>query len=256
MSKTFRLKFNKYSLEPEIKYLVNKKTMERILDDIERGAPFIPEPVLRDERTNFYYDTPEFELYALGFECRRRRDGSRHKFDLKTPHKLEKGPIGPDRHGVFLRREYREVSDKKSPSLKKFFNRGVKALKPVVDSELNPLVKGLFQRARFSFSPTGYTDSVLEAAFENGRFETIDGKNSSKTVYLIELELKSGDIRALIDAAQKMERRYGLEQNYKTKGEMGIEFAIENSKSKPQSRLKAAGKPRKKRYQSWSIFKS
>ena len=252
-----RLKFNNYSLEPEIKFIVSKETIDKVLNDVNYGAPFIPAPIERDERVNVYYDTKDFVLFREGYECRRRNGNNEgvYRDDVKAPHNLNKGPIGPDVNGIYLRREYKDNSEKKKPQLKHFFNMGVKYLTEAIGLKLHPYVKGFFTRKRFSFSPTGFPDSSLEIAFENGHYKTPDEAHRSDDLYVIELELKSGNVNALIKTANNLKERYGLVPTHKTKGEMGFEFAKPYMKEKSQKSFIGALEQRQKRYKNWSLNK-
>lgn len=221
-----RLDFPGYTREPETKFLTSAGVLRRMLEDIDRSAPFVPEPVRRDERTNIYHDTPDFDLTAKHFECRSRRaGGTAYRYDLKTPDDPG-NPAPPDENGISLRREYRQTKKSAKPDLS-CFNKGSlkKYLEKDADKPLLPLVKGLFARRRFTFSPTGFPDSQLEIAFEEGSYETMDGIHRSKLFYIVELELKSGRMAALAATANRLCGRYGLEPCPKSKGQMGIEFA-------------------------------
>ena len=250
-SESLRLHFSGYSLEPETKFLTNEKTMNAILAAIEGGAPFIPRPIQRDERTNVYYDTNGFRLYRLGFECRGRKatDGNGYRHDLKTPDDPKDGQIGPDREGNFLRREYNSVSQDMAPELREFKTGGIdKILEPIEDRELVPWVKGYFKRKRFTFSPTNFPDSKVEIAFENGYYQTTNNRHTSEEMWIIELELKEGRVEALTSVAKALKDRYGLEVCPKTKGEMGLEFAREFMDDEHQAKFDRSAAERLPRY--------
>jgi len=239
---SLRLHFPGYQLELEIKFLTDQATIKAVLADIERGAPFIPAPIERDERTNTYYDTKGFALYSKAFECRgRETGGKKYKYDLKTPRNIRKPDGMPDADGIFARREYSDDGTGQTPQLA-LFNKGAlgAVLKKDFEKQLLPLVHGQFRRKRFTFSPTGHPDSAVEIAFEEGHFETIDHAHKSEPLYLIELELKSGQRAALVDAAQALQNRYGLTVYDRTKGDMGLSFAATFMDEKKQGKLAAA----------------
>ena len=250
-SESLRLHFSGYSLEPETKFLTDEKTMNAILADIERGAPFIPRPIQRDERTNYYIDTNGFRLFRLGIECRGRKatDGNGNRFDLKTADDPEEGPIGPDPEGIFLRREYNYNSQDSVPKMRDFKGGGIeKVLEPIEDKEVVPWVKGYFKRKRFTFSPTGFPDSKIEIAFENGYYQTMNNRHTSDEMWIIELELKEGSKKALASVVRALEDRYHLTLCPKTKGEMGLEFAREFMDEDHQDKFDRAAAERSHRY--------
>jgi inorganic triphosphatase YgiF len=222
---SLKLNFSKYSLEPETKFLTNKATVDAMIADI-KASPYLYAPIERDERTNIYYDTNGFRLYRMGFECRGRKFGDKEfRHDLKTPEEAEDGPIGPDKNGIFLRREYNRVSSASTPDLKEFSELGLgDALEDIEDKNLKAWVKGYFTRQRVVFKPA--PDTEVEIAFENGYYQTMNNSHKSDEMWIVELELKKGnDLQVLVDTANKLKQQYGLKVCVKTKGEMGLEFA-------------------------------
>lgn len=225
-NQSLKLHFSKYDLEPETKFLTTKATVEKMLADIKSAAPYLYAPIIRDERTNIYYDTNGFRLYRMGFECRGRKFGDgEYRHDMKTPEKAEDGPIGPDRNGIFLRREYNRVSSNSTPHLRDFSESGLDdALEDIDDKNLKAWIKGYFTRQRVTFMPAPGTE--VEIAFENGYYQTMNNSHKSEEMWIVELELKKGNnLQALIDTANMLKQRYGLKVCVKTKGEMGMEFA-------------------------------
>lgn len=224
-SERLKKAFPSYGLETEIKFLTDKETMDRIFDDIQSG-PFPPNLVDRDRRTNIYYDTKKaFQLYRKGYELRSRLKGEKHKYDLKTPKKLTGASLGVDKNGIFKRREYSYLSGANEPKLEQFAKGDMADhLAGLEDKDLVPWVQGHFKRKRFTYTPQGYPDTHLEVAFESGHYENMDGSEKSETMYIIEIELKSGDYDGLVEVANGLERQYGLSVCLKTKGEMGMEF--------------------------------
>jgi inorganic triphosphatase YgiF len=253
-----RLKFKYFALEPEVKFLTDRETMESILDFINgQGPPFIPEPVKRDERTNVYYDTKhKFRLYSRGVECRARKNQNAageheyYRYDVKTPSSLDNPNFGPDSNGIFFRREYDNKGPDMHPGLEQFkIGKLKKYLKGLFNKELIAWVKGSFTRSKFSFPPTGYPNSKLEIAFETGRYSTIDNQHRSDEMYIIELEIKSGEVEALVSAVEQLKERYPgkLKLCPKTKGQMGLEWARQYMNEAQQQNFAEATEKRQSR---------
>ncbi len=223
-NESLKLHFSKYSLEPETKFLTTKAIVDTMIADIKK-TPYLYDPIVRDERTNIYYDTNGFKLFRMGFECRGRkiREGE-YRHDMKTPYDAEDGPIGPDKNGISLRREYNRVSSATTPNLKEFSGSGLdEALEDIEDKNLKAWVKGYFTRQRVTFMPA--PDTEVEIAFENGYYQTMNNSHKSEEMWIVELELKKGSMAALVEIASKLKQQYGLKVCVKTKGEMGFEFA-------------------------------
>lgn len=224
-NKSLKLHFSKYNVEPETKFLTNKATIDRMVSDLQSMRPYLYAPILRDERTNIYYDTNAFRLYRMGYECRGRKFGDdEFRHDLKKPSCRSDGLIGPDKNGIFMRDEFNSVSDEREPHLRHFSKAGLDdELKDIEDKELVPWVKGYFTRQRTTFIPA--PGSEIEIAFENGHYQTMNNRHKSDEMWIVELELKKGTMAALVETANMLKQKYGLKVCVKTKGEMGLEFA-------------------------------
>lgn len=243
--KNMRLEFPHYKLELEAKFLTDYATIRKILADLKKGAPFIPEPIRVDLRRNIYADTKAFRLTGLGIEVRSRENGGgKYKHDLKAPYKMPKDRNGGKKtrdDGVFIRREYRSHTYDNRPYLRDFDKPGLKkVLTSLFDKDLEKKVQGYFSRDRLEFSPAGFSGSRLEIALENGFFETIDEKHRSKKLYIVELELKKGSPDAFLETAWKLEKRYKLNLCPFSKGEMGMAFAAAHMSKKDRARYEEA----------------
>ena len=241
--------FPSYGLEIEVKFVTSKQTFDKIIADME-AAPFTPALFERDVRTNVYYDTKKaFHLYRRGLEYRSREKGSKIKYDLKTPESFGSENLGADQNGIFRRREYSYISSKDKPKLG-YFAKGdiAKELDGLEGKDLVPWVQGHFQRKRFTYTPQGFPDSHLEVAFETGHYETMDGNERSEAMYIIEVELKSGQYDALEKVVHDLQEKYGLKTCLKTKGEMGFEFVAPHLKENRQERFEKARDLRREQY--------
>lgn len=241
--------FPSYGLEIEAKFVTSKQTFDRIIADME-SAPFTPALFERDVRTNVYYDTKKaFHLYKRGFEYRSRAKGAKIKFDLKTPESFGDENLGADENGIFRRREYSYISAKDKPKLGYFSKGDLSAeLDGLEGKELVPWVQGHFQRKRFTYTPQGFPDSHLEVAFETGHYETMDGQQRSEPMYIIEVELKSGQYEALAKVVNDLQEKYGVQTCLKTKGEMGFEFIAPHLKENRLERFEQARNVRRGHY--------
>lgn len=221
--------FNTYSLEPEVKIILNKDTYDKIIDALTKDPllqAFLPIRE-RDERTNQYFDTKKkFHLFSKGAECRGREKKAAvpastgvaarmavYKYDLKTPRDVAKPEIGPDKHGLVIRGERSHKETHHIPRLSWFTHPEAPEScnhKPPVyddakaaDSEISDLRgylgeemvdKKLVPWAGGTFqrhiTEMSVSGSTIEVAFEKGRFHNIEGTEESDEFYVIELESK------------------------------------------------------------------
>lgn len=247
-NKSLKLHFAKYNLEPEAKFLTDEETIKRMLADIEASSPYLYAPIRRDERTNIYYDTKNYDLYARGLESRGRRfDDSEFRHDVKTPNGAKHGRIGPDAHGIFMRREFNIVSGHRKPSLHDFSGAGLgKALEDIEDEKVKAKVKGYFERSRIMCMPSEGTQ--VEIAFEHGYYQTLNNRRRSDDMCIVEIELKKGRMADLVKFADVLRERYGLKVCVKTKGEMGLEWARQFLDEKHQKKFDEADAERRHKY--------
>lgn len=246
--KSLKLHFSEYNLEPEAKFLTDEETVKQMLADIEASSPYLYAPIRRDERTNIYYDTKNYDLYARGLESRGRRfDDNEFRHDVKTPNGVKHGRIGPDAHGIFMRREFNIVSDHRKPNLQQFSEAGLgKALEGIEDEKVKAKVKGYFRRSRVTCMPS--EDTQVEIAFEQGYYQTLNNRNRSDDMWIVEIELKKGRMADLVKFAEALKERYGLHVCVKTKGEMGLEWARQFLDEKHQKKFDKADAERQHLY--------
>lgn len=223
-------------LEIENKFITDSKTFENLLAFFSHDeVSMLAEIVERDERTNTYHDTADFDLYKRGMELRvREKKSTKIKVDLKTPENLDKPKIGPNKNGIMLRGEFSMTAecDVSKVSLKDFNKTSAGPyIKHLKDKPTVPLCLAKdFKRWKVTYAPSDNLDSKVEMAIERGRFANLDGTRSSEEVYIIEFESKDGNVEALLAAIEKFKSIHGdsVTLSTRTKGEMAIEWLAQD----------------------------
>lgn len=212
MTKDLRRKNTKIEVvdEPEIQYAASAKLFEEIQSWLSaRGG--VDKKSERDSA--IYYDTTNFRLLREGIEYRVKEKGSGFRHDMKTPLDTHDRAVVPDANDILWRKEMKFKTSTNKPSLAAFFGQTI--LEPVrervidfFDKRLEPKFRSSFFKHKVDYE-TGCGASRVEYSFQTGHMETPDGTQKGKLLYILELELRDGDEKGLLDEKRELERVFG-----------------------------------------------
>ena len=193
--------------EPEIQFRTNAEGLRHVRNWLIGIAGQLKS---KPER-NTYYDTKNNRLFQAGVECRVKPLKQSYRCDLKLPFNTHSKAVETDGHGILWRWEIQGKSKDLTPSLSMFskaeqtvplaqrvtgiFNKTLHA-KFVMDLEKEKIKRDIM-------TDNGASGRV-EYNLQTGRFQTPEGQPVGDTFYIVELELKSGDIEALHTAIQEL----------------------------------------------------
>lgn len=242
ISKQFEnsVNFDKFNEEIEVKYLVTPDHWDYIQKDfLAEDKNRVLEP--RDERTNTYYSAKNFVLYQNLIDLRSVPKEGRIGFDFKTPYDLSKIDNQYGNTGMFRRREYEKTKKIEGLSPLEAYNvirnLGPKYFKKhpelfahlkklgLKKKHIEPIINGRFQRDRLNAQVQ--KNLKIEMAFELGHYATLDGKHESDLMFIIEPEVKEGTLEDFLKYKDHFEDRYGVTPAPFTKGQMGVQFAVQ-----------------------------
>ncbi len=159
-----------------------------------------------------YYDTPDKALFRQGLTLRVRRHGRRYVQTLK------RGPV-PEK--LFVREEWETSVDSIVPNLSLLSASGINPLfDEIAHGTLNPIFVTKVRRRTRCLELAG---TQVEVAFDEGSIEVGD-----RCVPLseVELEVKSGDARALYDLGIDLIETTPLRVCIRSKADRGYELAF------------------------------
>lgn len=212
MTKALRRKNTKIDVvdEPEIQYAANAQLFKEIEAWLSvRGG--IDKKSERDSA--IYYDTTNFRLLREGIEYRVKEKGDKFRHDMKTPLDTHDRAVLPDSNDILWRKEMKFRTSTNKPSLGAFFGQSI--LEPVrervidfFDKRLEPKFRSSFFKHKVDYE-TACGSSRVEYSFQTGHMETPDGAQKGKLLYILELELRDGDEKGLLDEKRELERVFG-----------------------------------------------
>ncbi len=192
--------------EPEIQYVATPKLFAEIEKWLEKRGG-----VLKREQEDdaVYFDTKNYRLLREGIEYRIKPKGDSFKHDLKTPLDTHNREVAPDADEIVWRNELRFKANAR-PSLSVFWDQAI--LQPVrerverfFDKELLPQFRAHFKKRKMDIDTA---DAEVEYSFQTGRMRTIDGKNQTPLMRILELELRHGDVEGLIAEKKALEKAF------------------------------------------------
>ena len=193
--------------EPEIQYEASAELFAEIRTWLaERGG--VPKKTERDSA--LYFDTENFRLLREGIEYRIKEKGGQFRHDMKTPMDTTQREVRPDGNDILHRKEMKFKTAAEAPSLKAFFGQAL--LEPVVGRVFRFFDKQLGQKFRSSFFKektdidTQCGEARVEYSLQTGHMETPDGKNRTKLLHILELELREGMEEGLLKEKAELER--------------------------------------------------
>lgn len=216
--------------EPEIQYAATPDLFEEIKGWLsERGG--IEKKSERDSAV--YYDTTNYRLLREGIEYRIKEKGDLFRHDMKTPHDTHMREVIPDANDILWRNEIKFKTHREKPNMTMF--NALAILQPVRDRVVDFFDKKLEAKFRSSFfkhkvdHETDCKRSRVEYSFQTGHMETPDGKQKTKLLYILELELREGLSEGLLEEKAELERLFvpkGLKLLEDRKIMLGFELIV------------------------------
>jgi triphosphatase len=163
----------------------------------------------RKELVSVYFDTPKFKLRDKGLSLRVRHIGRKR---LQT--------IKEDRGEPLARREWEVKITSDEPDLSLASGTALESLVcKKLRRKLRPVFETSVQRTTI---PLHWDNGRIELAIDRGRIKTA---KRFKSISEIELELKGGDVRALVEIAKRLAQDLSVRYGVKSKAERGYELA-------------------------------
>lgn len=194
--------------EIEIKFTAD----QAVLDDLKSSHATADAEV--QKLVSIYFDTPADDLRRSGHTLRIRRKGN------GAPNMSIKSSALPG-SGPFHRREIEVPAPGGLPDFGLFSPKIRSLLSAVVGA--GPLVKRFEVRVERTAISLPHLSSRIEMAFDTGKI--IAGSRSAP-VSEIELELKSGSVRDLLDLASRLAAQAPLQLDFVSKSERGFRLAL------------------------------
>ncbi|HWA70829.1 MAG TPA: CHAD domain-containing protein [Polyangiaceae bacterium] len=158
----------------------------------------------REELVSVYFDTPRLKLYDRQVSLRIRHIGAKRLQGIK---------LGC---GGSVRQEWETEVDSDVPD---FTVVDGTALEPLATRKLARKLKPIFEtRVERTLSPLEVEGSQIELALDQG---LIKAGERSETICELELELKNGDPRAVVETAKRLAAQFPLRYALESKAERG-----------------------------------
>jgi triphosphatase len=201
-------------LETELKLrFLDPRGREVLLADEWFQALALPDPPEETHMEAIYYDTEDRRLHARRAAFRIRLEGDRFMASIKAHGKVSEG--------LHQRLEWNLVQEDDKPDLPAFGrsrliegdSEGIlqELIAAVGDEDLVEVCRTEFDRLSLLL---GYRDTLIEAAFDCG---TLSAEGRSVPMEEMELELKEGDTRDLIDLGNELTERFPLAPEQRSK---------------------------------------
>ncbi len=195
--------------EPEIQYAATPELFAEIRDWLDaRGGKERKSAI----DSSVYYDTENLRLLREGIEYRVKEKGKKLRHDLKTP--LDPATTRaavPDENAILWRNEFKcETSPKTTPKLAMYFGQVLLApvqdrVRRFFDKTLEPKCRARFSKVKIDYEPGDEHDSRIEYSFQEGRMMDMKGERRTDLLHILELELRDGDVSALLAEKQALE---------------------------------------------------
>ncbi len=191
-----------------------------LLEDEWFQGLLLPDPPEETHMEATYYDTEDGRLHARRAAFRVRLEGDRHIASLKARGKVSAG--------LHQRLEWNLEQDDDSPDFQAFARSSelqgdsdgiVRELAEAVgDAELVEVCRTEFERLHMML---GFRDALIEAAFDAG---TLRADGRSVEMEELELELKEGDVRDLVELGKEMAERFRVVPEHRSKHQRCLEL--------------------------------
>ncbi|MGB4107370.1 MAG: hypothetical protein WBK55_06195 [Alphaproteobacteria bacterium] len=230
------------SLEPEIQYKAPLKLIP-IIEDllISTGAK---KASSREGEKTYYWDTKNFRLFRQGMECRGRSKNGGFRFDLKVATGSNPTAL-PDKDGILWRYELKAPSDEPRPDLKVFFDHVAvpelrERLRDVYSKEVEPKFVAIYDKTKFEREITvGGKTGLIEYSLQSGYIRTLNGRQRTRTMGIVDVELRSGANEAHLQAKTELETlsHLGLVMLPRRKLIMGMDLIVSEQDGKAYERV-------------------
>lgn len=201
------------SPEPEIQYAASAELFKEIHQWLEnRGHNKKKTSADPEEDVATYYDTKNYRLLREGIEYRIKNKGATLRHDMKLPLNPVNREVLPDENDILWRKELKFKTDISKPSLMAFWGQAI--LNPVKERlKKNFFNKELIAQFHSVFSKekidhTADCGSRIEYSFQTGHMETMDGQRRTPTLYILEIELRKGDLAGLLAEKEALEAEF------------------------------------------------
>lgn len=192
--------------ELELKLEIDPRHIDRL-----RSLPMLGGPPQVERLTSTYFDTPKGRLKRAGWVLRVRRHGDSWMMTVK---KAGQGL------GLFDREEWEVVVNGPEPELQALAATPVKELiKPSQFRHLGPIFRSDVERTSWTLMARS---AAIELCLDLGE---ISAGASSVPISELELELKDGDVAALLAATKRIARRIPVRLAVHSKSEHGRALA-------------------------------
>jgi len=196
------------SREVELKFLFDRDHLAKV-----EALPALQEALARAARhqvSTTYFDTPDQDLWKKGFSIRIRKSGDRYLETIKqeTASLIARGEWEKETNSATLDLAYAE----QTPLAALIGKRRVKA-------ELQPAFEVTLERHLFSSTANG---AEIEGVIDEGH---IEAGGEKLPICELELELKAGDLHALLDLARTVAMQAPLRLSLLSKAERGFRLA-------------------------------
>jgi len=200
--------------EVELKLTVDPADLPRLRDLPVLGAPA---RATTRRLESVYFDTPDLRLFQRAVTLRVRRQGRRFIQTVKGP--------GRGDGLLQLRGEWETPVPSCAPDLDALPDPAARAqLGPVAPADLKPVFESSIRRTvRVVRDPDG-GDARVEVAIDRGQIRAASG--AATEVCEVELELKSGDPKALYRLALILAEHVPLRVERRTKAQRGYALAV------------------------------
>jgi len=190
--------------ETELKFLFAEKDYAKIKSLV--SAASTERPPARQRLRAIYFDTPNCDLWKHGFTLRVRANGKSH---IQTVKQLVSSSID--------RGEWEDETARSEPDLDLIKNTPLAhlAAKSAIWHALRPAFRVNVERTSYMLETGG---GIIEASFDRG---TTEANGEKLGIHELELELKSGDRRALFNLARSFASQAQLHLSLISKAEHG-----------------------------------
>lgn len=203
----------KDSQEIELKLrLPEPHIAERILQDSYLNSLSKEEPRTKSYET-IYYDTKDQDLLREGICYRIRQGTGQYEATIKGK--------GHSQGGLSQRLEWNRPLKTNTPNLEDFRDIPLvkDILKKIGDKKLKPVFSTIFQRQILKLH---YEESIVELALDMGE---IKAGEKTEAICELELELKKGQVGAVLAIGKKVAQEYNLQPANLSKFSRGLILA-------------------------------
>lgn len=200
--------------EPEIQYAASPELFREIQEWLEsRGSNIYKTEEEPEEEIARYYDTKNYRLLREGIEYRIKDKGKTLRHDMKLPLDTHNREVLPDQNDILWRNELKFKTREGKPSLMAFWGQALldpvkeRLKKNFFNKELAEQFDSIFRKRKLDHIAD--CGSRIEYSFQEGRMQTVDGRKSTPVMHILELELRKGDLKGLLEEKRALEAEFG-----------------------------------------------